>query len=280
MKKRLLSIVLVLTLAFLLAACGCKHEWNAANCTSPKTCVLCEETEGEALGHTWQPATCTEAEKCSACHEEKGKELGHDWQEATTETPKTCSRCALTEGTRIITDSRFTTAATKQLHGQWESEAVLSAQSLGVSGDFEGLKLTLRYVFSNDGKVTRSMTAQNMAEYKQVLEQMMIDSLYAELAKINGMGQEQANQAMQQIYGMTVEEYAKAYVAAMSLERIYNISENTVYYISDGKLYNAVNWDSEFESSDYTLEDGVLIIQEDALEEGGEPLRWTRVEAE
>ena len=27
------------------------HDFDAANCTSPKTCAICDETEGEALGH-------------------------------------------------------------------------------------------------------------------------------------------------------------------------------------------------------------------------------------
>lgn len=30
-----------------------EHDWVAANCTTPKTCEECKETEGEALGHTW-----------------------------------------------------------------------------------------------------------------------------------------------------------------------------------------------------------------------------------
>ena len=34
-----------------MAACGCKHEWQDASCTSPKTCTLCGETEGEAADH-------------------------------------------------------------------------------------------------------------------------------------------------------------------------------------------------------------------------------------
>ena len=50
--KKLALLVLVCTL-LLLSGCGCEHEWKEATCTAPKTCTLCQEVEGEALGHTW-----------------------------------------------------------------------------------------------------------------------------------------------------------------------------------------------------------------------------------
>ena len=51
---------------------GPNHTWAEATCEAPKTCSVCGETEGEALGHSWVEATC--------------------------EAPKTCSGCGLTEG--------------------------------------------------------------------------------------------------------------------------------------------------------------------------------------
>ena len=69
MRKNLFILTLALTMLMVLTGCGCDHEWNAATCITPKTCVLCNETEGEALGHTWEAATCLEPEKCSVCHE-------------------------------------------------------------------------------------------------------------------------------------------------------------------------------------------------------------------
>lgn len=57
--KRLISFALVLAFIFSMAACGCKHEWQEATCTAPKTCSLCDETEGEVAGH--QPSAQTVA---------------------------------------------------------------------------------------------------------------------------------------------------------------------------------------------------------------------------
>lgn len=98
MKKRFLVIMLMLVLVLLLAACGCEHEWQEASCSAPKTCLLCGNTDGEALPHTWQDATCTEAKICSICSATEGEALGHMWQEATCTTVKTCTVCQVTEG--------------------------------------------------------------------------------------------------------------------------------------------------------------------------------------
>lgn len=80
----------------------CSHEWQAATCTSPQTCNLCGETEGEPLGHDWNAATCTTMQACRVCKATKGVPLGHtpgDWSEssdilqAKRHQERTCSVC-------------------------------------------------------------------------------------------------------------------------------------------------------------------------------------------
>lgn len=104
----------------------CEHEWEAADCDSPRTCKLCGATDGEALGHTEEilsgyAATCTETgltegKKCSVCEEILVKQqiinaLGHNWGDWIITKPaeigvegeqqRTCSRCNEIE-TQII----------------------------------------------------------------------------------------------------------------------------------------------------------------------------------
>ncbi|MBQ7358043.1 MAG: phosphodiester glycosidase family protein [Clostridia bacterium] len=74
------------------------HSWVAADCDTPKTCSVCQATEGEALGHKWTDATCTTPKTCSVCNATEGEALGHTWVDATCTTPKTCSVCKVTEG--------------------------------------------------------------------------------------------------------------------------------------------------------------------------------------
>ena len=77
------------------------HTWNEATCTTPKTCSVCGDTEGEAKGHNWDAATCTAPKTCSVCGDTEGEAKGHNWDAATCTVPKTCSVCGATEGEAI-----------------------------------------------------------------------------------------------------------------------------------------------------------------------------------
>lgn len=82
MIKKICAVLSILCVAIsltVLTACEktCEHNWKDATCTVPKTCSLCGETEGNALGHTWKEATCTDPKTCSLCGETEGNALGH-----------------------------------------------------------------------------------------------------------------------------------------------------------------------------------------------------------
>lgn len=98
--RKSLCFLLILAIVFcmVLTGCGHTHVWNEADCTTPKTCKDCKQTEGEPLGHNWKDATCTDPKTCSRCGATEGESLGHDWADATCTAPKTCSRCGATEG--------------------------------------------------------------------------------------------------------------------------------------------------------------------------------------
>lgn len=77
MKKKLILLVISLLCMYLLAGCGCEHEWLDATCTTAKTCNMCGETEGDPAGHSWASPTCETAKQCKICHIEEGDPLGH-----------------------------------------------------------------------------------------------------------------------------------------------------------------------------------------------------------
>ena len=56
----------------------CNHDWENATCTAPKTCKLCNETEGTSLGHSWLDATCEYPMTCRTCSATDGEALGHN----------------------------------------------------------------------------------------------------------------------------------------------------------------------------------------------------------
>ncbi len=46
------------------------HDWNTADCDAPKTCTVCEATDGEALGHSYTATGYDDHyhyQKCSVC---------------------------------------------------------------------------------------------------------------------------------------------------------------------------------------------------------------------
>ena len=77
---------------------GCAHDWQDATCNAPKTCSLCQATEGEALAHSWQDATCDAPKTCSLCQATEGEALSHDMAPANHQAPSTCTLCGHTEG--------------------------------------------------------------------------------------------------------------------------------------------------------------------------------------
>lgn len=102
MKKLLLILSALSVSAIILTGCACKHEkWNDADCTTPKTCAKCGETEGVPLGHTWKDASCKSPKTCEVCGETEGDLGEHKWKDATCEVPKTCTVCGETDGTKI-----------------------------------------------------------------------------------------------------------------------------------------------------------------------------------
>ena len=80
--------------------CTGGHTWVDANCTTSKTCSVCDATEGEALGHSWNDANCTTPKTCSACGETEGEAIpdAHTWVDANCTAAQTCSLCGATQG--------------------------------------------------------------------------------------------------------------------------------------------------------------------------------------
>lgn len=110
--KRVGILLLATIVIIVLSSCGCKHEWKEATCDAPKTCVLCNATEGVPITHQWQPATCTNPKICSLCGLAEGVLLPHEWIAPTCETPKTCFVCKVTDGSALGHDWLESTCVT------------------------------------------------------------------------------------------------------------------------------------------------------------------------
>ena len=83
-----------------------RHDWQPATCTAPKTCRVCDMTEGAPAGHQWDkgrmihPATCQVEGviryTCAACGETRTEILSvdptaHRWDDGNVLYPATCT---------------------------------------------------------------------------------------------------------------------------------------------------------------------------------------------
>ena len=262
MKRKLCVLLPALICLVIFSGCMCSHEWAEATCTSPRTCTKCEETEGESLGHEMVEANCTEAKHCVRCGMTDGEPLGHDWKAATTEDPQICLVCGLTQGERIITDPRFTTAATQMLQGKWGTSMYLDGKLLGFP-DFTGVlecKYALEYGPAGDLNV--SFELENPEAFMDALVAYTLELSYANM-KAMGIGREDADVAIQQSMGMTMEEYARSTFAAIDLEQIFQTILSTlggVYYVEGDQLYTGADWDTIIAPVTFHIENDVLYL--------------------
>lgn len=276
MKKKLFALLLALVLLLVFTGC-CSHEWYTATCDTPKTCAACGETEGEALGHTWVDATCDTPKTCSVCHATEGDALGHDWMDATTDAPKTCSVCAATEGERIITDERFTTAATAAVQGQWTAVDALPATEFGLEGMETDLLFSILYTFGNDGSLTTECVPVNEEEFCAAMADWIVSSVINSMAA-QGISEEDTRLMAQQQYGMTLEEYAASSMEGMDLPSlITSFNFSGVYYVEGDQLHNASTWSASMESSTFTLDGDSLTLSGNLGSMTGSELVLSRV---
>lgn len=301
MKNKFLVLLLALAVIVCLAGCGCEHVWTAADCVNPntcsecgetegaplghtwkaatcvdaKTCEVCGATEGEAMGHSWVEATCEEPKTCSECKLTEGEALGHVWQDATTEAPKTCTTCAATEGERITTDERFTTASTAAVQGKWTGEVNLDGTLMEIENFPGTFVCILDFTFGPDGKMEMGMAVKDEEAFNALMVQYMEDTLYASFADQN-ISKEDADAAMLSTYGMSVHDYAVAYVDSADMASLFDtMGIEGVYYVQDGKLYTGTSWSATLEGSAFTVEGDTLSIED--FEVGEQTIVLTRV---
>ena len=94
------------------------HTWKDADCVTPKTCTVCQKTDGEALGHTAEAddGNCTTDIKCATCGSVvtsgKTQHVAHA-DDGDCTTPVTCTECS----------SVITAAKSHDFSGAWKKDA-------------------------------------------------------------------------------------------------------------------------------------------------------------
>ena len=304
MKRFAMILALVLVLVVALTGCKCEHEWTPADCHTPKTCNLCQLTEGEPLAHVFADATCVTPQTCTLCGDTQGELAPHPWEEAncqnpktcqfcgttegglgdhiwldaTTDAPKTCSLCAVTEGEKIETDPRFTTAATRDIQGIWACEHTFTGEDLGMAEFLEEVPVTLLIKLEPNGGFKTSVQVNDDGAYMDVIRKVTVDFVY-ETYETMGMDKAATDTEIMETYGKTVEEYAEELSQRSARLRFEAFLQDGVYYVEDGQFYLGKGWNSEFASGGFRVdEDGYLSMDVLAFGEGGAVLSWFAVQ--
>lgn len=300
--KRLISILLLVLCVAVFAGCQCQHEWVEASCETPKTCNLCQQTDGAPLGHTWRSATCTAPKTCEVCGLEQGEAVGHgwveatctapkhcvdceliegdplehEWQKATTEKPKTCAVCGSTEGDRIVTDARFTTAANQSVFGTWEAEMTMTGEELEMAEYVQEVPFIATLHFGEAGDLALSLRFKDLDAFLAELNTNTVELMYRQFADLD-MSREEADEVFESTYGMTVAEYAESIWAMVNWDNLSDVYDTTyVYYIEGDRIYLSDSWDGEFVFSDFTLDGDKMTIVDSEINDGT-VLELTRV---
>ena len=109
MNKRIIvlmiSLMVMLVVALGVTGCNlvddCEHDWAEATCTTPKTCRLCQATEGAPLQHVGGKATCKAKAVCVLCQQQYGDYADHVWVDATCTDAAYCSVCNKESGYKL-----------------------------------------------------------------------------------------------------------------------------------------------------------------------------------
>lgn len=103
----------------------CSHRWQDATCTTPKTCAICAETDGNPIGHNWDYATCTAPQTCTVCGATEGTANGHNYNKGV------CTVCNAVDTNTPFTGNTWTAYIVRPSdYGEAAMGEVLSVYSL------------------------------------------------------------------------------------------------------------------------------------------------------
>ncbi len=170
-------------------------------------------------------------------------------------------------------DDRFNADLCRPLFGTWSTSYVVDGESeLGFEVPGQSLDYTayMEFTFREDGTYLMKGSFEEES-LMRVLRLYTIESIYTSYAEM-GYDRAATDTIILQNFGVSVEEYVDAALAETSIDD-YNQEIVGVYYVENGKLYDAESWDADMDISSFTVEGNTLILVDD---EDGITLEFTR----
>ena len=130
---------------------------------------------------------------------------------------------------------------------------------MNLDGFTEVFYLDYQISFSNDGIMTITTKLQKPTEFDAAIRTYMIRTIYESFTQ-QGMSQAEADQAMRDGYGMSVEAYVDYYMKAVNFSSMFEIpAQEATYYVDGNQLYVGQAW-ANMEAQKFSLQNGKLEI--------------------
>lgn len=254
------TVQLVNSHAETVPAIICHHEWEEANCMTPKTCNKCNSTEGKALAHTWLDADCEHAKTCEACNTTEGEAFGHTWIDATCETAKTCEVCNTVEGEPLghnMTEANYQQPATCKNCEYTEGEA-LTAGFLGHGLTVINAELGVEYDYittcykNKDYKTTGKLTLSDYQTFASDEAHEAVDGYEWHSVHVSIV----FNDDNAWNYGMSIRNFSENYYQPTPWSVVNTVNFNGIDYGQYEEIWSdweTDGWDKENKTITYTV---------------------------
>ena len=157
--------------------CSENHIWADADCTTPKSCTVCNKTDGDPLGHnTNGPATCEEDEYCSRCESVIQEAIGHSVAILDAIEP-TCTAVGYTQGSHCANNcgTIFVQQVEIPALGHTAGEATVEnevAVTCTANGSYDTV-VSCTVCGEEISRITETVAAQGHNESRSVIDQSL-----------------------------------------------------------------------------------------------------------
>ena len=141
-------------------------------------------------------------------------------------------------------------------------------------------KGTLQYMLimelGNDGSMSMTISLVDAT----AMYAYLTETMYAEL-EASGLNKEQADAALKEATGMTMEQYVDYMFQMIDFENLLSsFNFNGVYYVEGNQLYSGFTWGGEITPDAFSLDGDTLILYVDIMDTGEESTTFHRIAEE
>lgn len=186
---------------------------------------------------------------------------------AATTTATTAPATDKTEPSASEPNASFDPAQAAPVIGVWQFQYTIPAETFDLEGFETPLNVQMVYTLSEDATwsitIDWDKTEAEITEFSKALSTYTSDLMYKQFADQN-LDKDQANEAMQQQYGKTVEEYVDELIAqSLSTEALAASTpeESGTYYVEGNSLHLRNRSSIAEEVIAFTLEGDTLTLQ-------------------